>query len=207
MPVIDLYNKEKKKVSDITLSDVVFNAEIKKYLLHDIVRSQLAKKRSAHAKTKTRSEIRGSGAKPWKQKGTGRARAGTKKSPIWRGGGTVFGPTGNENYEKKVPKKVMLSALRVALSVKCKDEQIIALDEFNMDAIKTKEFAGTLDKLEAKNCLFVINERDENIEKSSRNLSKMKVISADHINVYDILKYENLVLTKPSIEKIEKRLG
>jgi large subunit ribosomal protein L4 len=207
MPVIDLVNKEKKKVSDITLSDSVFDVEIKKYLLHDVVKMQLANKRCASAKTKTRSEIAGSGAKPWRQKGTGRARAGTRKSPIWRGGGTIFGPTGNENYKLKLPKKVVSSALKVALSVKCKEDKIIALDEFKMDKIKTKDFVDTLQKLETKNCLFVINDRDENIERSSRNVSNMKVISADHINVYDILRYDSLVLTKPSIEKIEKRLG
>jgi len=207
MPVLDLYNKEKKKVSEITLSDDIFNVEIRKDLLHDVVRMQLAKKRSACAKTKTRSEVTGSGAKPWRQKGTGRARAGTKKSPIWRGGGTVFGPTGRENYELKMTKKTVMKALKVALSVKCKEAKILALDEFSMDKIKTKEFVDTLNKLDTPNCLFVINDRDENIERSSKNVSHMKVISADHINVYDILKYDALVLTKPSIEKIEKRLG
>ncbi len=207
MPVIDLYDKENKKVSEITLNDSIFNVEIKKHLLYEVVKMQLAARRSAKAKTKTRSEVRGSGAKPWRQKGTGRARAGTKKSPLWRSGGTVFGPTGTENYNLRVPKKVMKAALKVALSVKCKDNELIALDDYNMDKIKTKEFVQTLTNLDAKNCLFVISDRDDTIEKSSRNIPNMKVLSADHINVYDILKYDSLVLTKPSIEKIEKRLG
>ena len=207
MPVLDLFNKEKKKVGDITLSDIVFDVEIKKHLLYDVVKMQLANRRCARAKTKTRSEIAGSGAKPWRQKGTGRARAGTKKSPIWRSGGTVFGPTGRENYTLKMPKKVMVAALRVALSSKCKESKILALESYKLDQVKTKEFSNTLNSLEMHNCLFVIDERDENIEKSSRNIPKMKVISADHINVYDILKYDALILTKPSIEKIEKRLG
>jgi large subunit ribosomal protein L4 len=207
MPVLDLFNKEKEKVSEITLSDSVFDVEIKRHLLHDAVKAQLANRRSASAKTKGRAEVAGSGAKPWRQKGSGRARAGTRKSPIWRGGGVVFGPTGKENYEIKLPKKVVKNALKVALSVKCKEKKIVALDEFKMDNIKTKDFIGTLNKLETGNCLLVINDRDANIEKSSRNVPGVKVISADHINVYDILKYESLILTKPSIEKIEKRLG
>lgn len=207
MPVLDLYNKEKKKVSQITLNDAVFGVEMNKHLLYEVVRMQLANRRSGTAKTKTRSEITGSGAKPWRQKGTGRARAGTKKSPIWRSGGTVFGPTGEQNYKQKLPKKVVMAALRVALSSKLSDNNILALDEFNMDKIKTKEFVETLNKLETKNCLFVIDDRNEIIEKSSKNVANMKVISADHINVYDILKYDSLILTKPSIDKIEKRLG
>lgn len=175
--------------------------------MHDVVKMQLANKRCALAKTKGRSEVNGSGTKPWRQKGTGRARAGSKQSPIWRGGGVVFGPTGKENYEIRLPKKVVKGALKIALSVKCKEDKILALDDFKMEQIKTKDFVNTLNKLEARNCLFVINDRDANVEKSSRNVTNMKVISADHINVYDILKYDLLVLTKPSIEKIEKRLG
>jgi large subunit ribosomal protein L4 len=207
MPVLDLLNKEKVKVSEITLNDNVFNVDIKKHLLHDVVKMQLANRRSARAKTKARSEIAGSGGKPWRQKGTGRARVGSRKSPLWVGGGIIFGPTGNENYKQKLPKKVIKAALRVALSEKCKESKIVALDDFKMDKIKTKDFVESLNKLDLNNCLFVIEDRDINIERSSRNVSNMKVISADYINVYDILKYDTLVLTKPSIEKIEKRLG
>ncbi len=207
MAVLDLFNKDKVKVSEITLDDKVFGVEVNTHLLYEVVKAQLSNKRCAHAKTKTRGDVVGSTAKPWRQKGTGRARAGSKKSPLWRGGGTVFGPTGRENYKVKLPKKIMKAALISALTSKCIDNKILALDDFKMDTVKTKEFASTLNKLELSNCLFVIDGRDFNVEKSSRNVPNMKVIGADHINVYDILRYDALVLTKPSIEKIEKRLG
>ena len=166
---------------------------------------QLASRRSGTASTKTRSDVSGGGKKPWRQKGTGRARAGTTRSPIWRGGGIVFGPTPH-SYDIRVPKKVRRLALISALSMKFKEERMIVLRDFPMDEIKTKRFQEVIDRFGFKKTLFVIDESRPLLEKSSRNIRDVKMVRSEGINVYDLLKYDHVVLLEPSIKKIEGAL-
>jgi large subunit ribosomal protein L4 len=205
MAVTKVYNTKNESVGEVTLNDDLFGVEVKKYILHDVVKMQLANRRSGNASTKTRVEVAGSGAKPWKQKGTGRARAGARQSPIWRGGGVAFGPKPRD-YSYKLPKKVRRLGLKMALSARCSEEQIVVLDSLEMSAIKTKDFQTILTNLDVKNALVVIADHDQNIELSSRNIPKVKVIPASGVNVYDILLHEKLILVQSSIEKLEERL-
>ena len=205
MAVTKVYNTKNENVGEITLNDDLFGVEVKKYILHDVVKMQLANRRSGNASTKTRVEVAGSGAKPWKQKGTGRARAGARQSPIWRGGGVAFGPKPRD-YSYKLPKKVRRLGLKMALSARCSEEQIVVLDALDMSAIKTKDFQAILTNLNVKNALVVIADHDQNVELSSRNIPKVKVLPASGVNVYDILLHEKLILVQSSIEKLEERL-
>lgn len=205
MAVIDVRNQRGENVSKVELADGIFNVEVKPDILHEVVRMQLANRRSASASVKRRSEVKGSGAKLFRQKGTGRARRGNIKSPLLRGGGVTFGP-GDNNYKLKVPKKKRKAALKMALSIKLSDNTLIVVDKIELDEIKTKKFQEVVDSLKLTKALFVIDEKDKKLELSARNLPGIKILKKEGLNVYDILKYQNLVLVEPSIKGIEGRL-
>ncbi len=206
MPVVSVYDIEKNKVAEVALNDAVFGAEVNRDVIYEVVRMQMAAKRQGTHDTKERGEIRGGGKKPWRQKGTGRARVGTTRSPLWRGGGTVFGPTPRD-YSFTVPKKVRRLALISALSMKVKEEKLLVLKDFPLAEVKTKKFKEVLDRFGLKKTLVVIGEADVALEKSSRNLPDVKMMRCEGINVYDLLKYDSLVLLEPSIQKIEGALA
>jgi large subunit ribosomal protein L4 len=205
MAVVDVLNSKAEKVSQTDLTDDIFNIDVKSSVLHEVVKMQLASKRAGSASVKHRSDVRGSGAKLFRQKGTGRARRGDIKAPLLRGGGSVFGPD-PRSYAYRVPKKVRKLALKMALSSKLKANSLVVVDKIEMDKIKTKAFIDLMDALNAKNALIVTDKKNENLERSARNVPGVKVLRIEGLNVYDILKYENLVLTEPSIKSIEGRL-
>ncbi|MDJ0856822.1 MAG: 50S ribosomal protein L4 [Desulfobacterales bacterium] len=206
MAVLDVINQEGKKVSQAELADDCFNVEVKSSVLHEVVKMQLAKRRAGSAAVKNRSDIRGSSRKLFRQKGTGRARRGNIKSPLLRGGGVAFGPH-PKDWGYKVPKKVRRLALKMALSSKLQEESLTILDQISLAAIKTKDFAAILAELDIDNALIVTSEKDEKLELSSRNLPQVKILRTEGLNVYDILKYNRLVLLEPSIKQIEGRLA
>jgi large subunit ribosomal protein L4 len=202
MPIVGVYDIENKKVSDIQLSDMVFGAPVNEDVIYQVVRMQMAARRSGTASTKGRSEVSGGGKKPWKQKGTGRARAGHSRSPLWRGGGIIFGPK-PRSYAFKVPKKVRRLALVSALSMKLKEDQMTVLRDFPMEEIKTKKFKQVIDLFGFKKVLFVIDGDQQVLLKSSRNIKDLKMIRSEGVNVYDLLKYDHVVFLEPAINKIE----
>jgi len=206
MPVISVYDIEKNKISEVELDEAVFSAPVKEHLIHEVVRMQLASRRRGTASTKRRSEVRGGGRKPWRQKGTGRARAGTIRSPLWRGGGIVFGPHPRD-YSFKVTKKVRKAALKAALSLKVQQDKLWILRDFPMDEIKTKKFKEVLDRFDLTSVLFVLDKSDPMLEKSSRNIKDIKMIRSEGVNVYDILRHESIVLLEPSVKMIERALS
>ena len=205
MSVVDVLNCKGEKVSQRELPDALFDVPIKRSVLHEIVTMQLSCRRSGFATVKHRSDIRGSGRKLFRQKGTGRARRGNIKSPLLRGGGVVFGPD-NRSYSYKVPKKKKRLAIKMALSSKLKNHEIIVLDQFELEKIKTKDFIKVINILDVANALIVTEKKNENLELSSRNVPGIKVMRTGGINVYDILKYKYLVLLESSVNEIEGRL-
>jgi large subunit ribosomal protein L4 len=205
MAVADVFDIEKKKVAEVELSDAVFGAEVNEAVVYDVVRMQMAARRSGTSSTKTRSDVSGGGKKPWRQKGTGRARAGTTRSPIWRGGGIVFGPHPRD-YSFSVSKKVRKKALISVLSMKLKEDKMLILKDFPMEKISTKAFKNVVDLFGFKKVLFVLDRENEYLLKSSRNIRNIKMIRSEGINVYDVLNYEHLVLLEPSVKKIEGAL-
>lgn len=205
MPVVDVQNTKGKKVSQVDLAEDIFEVEIKTNILHEIVTMQLANRRAASAAVKHRSDVKGSGKKLFRQKGTGRARRGDIKSPLLRGGGVIFGPDGRK-YTQRVSKKVRKTALKMALSSKLKGNELVVLDQFELAEIKTKNFVGALDTLKLENALIISADQNENLELSARNVPGVKVLRSDGLNVYDILKYKTLVLIEPAIKNIEGRL-
>lgn len=205
MSTVDVVNTSNEKVGEIELSADVFDLTVKEHLLHDMVRMQRAAKRAGNASTKTRVEVRGGGAKPWRQKGTGRARAGTRTSPIWRGGGVTFGPKPRD-YSFKLNRKVKKQALAMAMSARLQEGNLVVVDDFVMDEIKTKKFVSIMSGFDFENCLLITNGSDEVVNKSARNVNGFKVMSIDGLNVYDILLHKKLMLVKPVIENLEKRL-
>ncbi|MEN6468248.1 MAG: 50S ribosomal protein L4 [Smithella sp.] len=205
MAVADVFDIEKKKVAEVELSDAVFGAEVNEATIHDVVKMQLASRRSGTSATKGRSDVRGGGKKPWRQKGTGRARSGTSRSPIWRGGGIVFGPQPRD-YSYSVPKKVRKNALISVLSMKVKEEKMTILRDFPMEKISTKAFQKVVERFGLKKALFVIEQDNAVLMKSSRNIKSVKMIRSEGLNVYDVLKYEHLILLEPSVKKIEGAL-
>ena len=205
MAVVDVQNIKGEKVSQIDLSEVIFNVSPKGSVLHEVATMQLAGRRSGSASVKNRSDIRGSRRKLFRQKGTGRARRGDIKSPLLRGGGVVFGPV-NRSYSYKVPKKVRKLALKMALSSKLQKNTIIVLDRFELETIKTKQFIEVINALNVKNALIISDQKNEKLELSSRNVPCIKVQRVEGLNVYDILKYKNLILLESSIKGIERRL-
>ena len=204
MPVLDVYDIEKRKISEINLNDDIFNVEIKPHLISDVAIMQQTNRRRGTASTKNRAMVRGGGVKPWRQKGTGRARVGSRRSPLWVGGGTVFGPT-PKDYSYSLPKKVRREALKSVLTLKLKEDKITILDSFKLKEIKTNALIQTLRNLDIENVL-IIDQDNLNLERSARNIQNAKVLPPEGLNVYDILKYENLILVVPSVEKIEARL-
>lgn len=187
------------------LPESIFGVSIRPHLLHQTVIMQLNNRRSGTASTKTRGLVRGSGRKPWRQKGTGRARVGSIRSPLWTGGGTTFGPQPRD-YSYRLPKKARREALLSALSLRHQDEKVIVIDKLELAEIKTKLMLEVLKDLGVESALIVIHESDEKIERSARNLGTVKVLRADGLNVYDILRYEHLVLTEQALGVIEERL-
>lgn len=206
MAAFEVLNQKGEKVSDITLSDEIFDLEVKKDILNTVVRMQLNARRSGTASAKGRSEIKGSTAKLFRQKGTGRARRGNIKSPLLRGGGVVFGPK-PRSYDIKVPKKVRKTAKKMALSAKSQANTLKILNSIELEDIKTKSFAAILKALEINNALIVVDEMDDKVALSARNIPNVKVLHVDGLNVYDVLKYKNLVLLESSAKTIEGRLA
>jgi len=205
MAVVDVINSKAEKVSQTDLVDTIFNIPVKGSILHEVVTMQLAKRRSGSAAVKHRSDVKGSGRKIFRQKGTGRARRGDSKSPLLRGGGSTFGPD-PRSYAYKVSKKVRRLALKMALSSKLKEEKLLVLNEFELDKIKTREFVKVMNALNTKNALIITEKKNENLELSARNVPQIKVLRVEGLNVYDILKYKNIVLLESSIKSIEGRL-
>ena len=205
MTVLHVYNLKNEKISEVELNDEIFDVPIKKHILHQVVIGQLASHRSGTAAAKGRSDVKGSGAKLWRQKGTGRARVGSASSPIRRGGGVAFGPVPYK-YVNKVPKKVKKAALRMALTDKVQSDHMIVLDNFELPEIKTKEFVGVMKGFDIKKALIVTQDKSVNLEKSSRNVPWVKVMRYQGLNVYDILKYDHLFLEQSAIGKIQEAL-
>jgi large subunit ribosomal protein L4 len=205
MPVCDVVNNSAEKIGKIEISDALLQVEVKPEILHEVVCMQRANRRSGNASTKTRGEVRGGGAKPWRQKGTGRARAGTNNSPIWRGGGTTFGPKPRD-YSYKLPKKVRRLALRMAISARFGEGNMVVLDSFGLKGIKTSEFVKVMKNFDFKNCLIVTAGDDPVVIKSARNVVGYRVIPVAGLNVYDILKHSKLMLIQESIKGLEERL-
>ncbi|MFC4765948.1 50S ribosomal protein L4 [Effusibacillus consociatus] len=204
MPKVPVLNMEGKQVGEIELADSIFGIEPNQHVLHEAVVAQLASLRRGTHDVKNRSEVRGGGRKPWRQKGTGRARQGSIRAPQWVGGGTVFGPT-PRSYAYKLPKKVRRLALKSALSSKVNENAIIVLDSLNFDAPKTKEMARVLTNVNAaKKALVVGLDTNTNAELSARNIPGVKFVKATGISVYDLLNHDSLVITKDAIAKVEE---
>lgn len=205
MAVVDVLNSAGEKVSQVNLPESIFDVPVKKSVLHEVVKMQLACKRAGTASVKHRSDVKGSGRKLFRQKGTGRARRGDIKSPLLRKGGSVFGPD-PKSYAYKVPKKVRRLALKMALTSKLKENELVLINEFDMDEIKTKNFVRILDAIQVENGLIVTDKKNEILERSSRNVPGIKVLRSQGLNVYDILKYKHLLLLESSVKEIEGRL-
>jgi large subunit ribosomal protein L4 len=188
------------------LNEALFGAKTRAHLLHQAVVMQLANRRAGTAATKTKGFVSGGGKKPWRQKGTGRARSGSIRSPIWVGGGTVFGPTPRD-YSYRMPRSARREALRSALSAKNRDGKLIVVDKLVLDAPKTKLMAQALAELKVTSALIVIAQGDATIERSARNLPKVKVLRVDGLNVYDLLRYEHLILTDGALKALEERFA
>ncbi len=205
MAVCDVVNNQAEKVGEVELKDTLFAVEVNTGILHEVVCMQRANRRSGNASTKTRGDLRGGGAKPWRQKGTGRARSGTKNSPVWRGGGTVFGPKPRD-YSYSMPKKVRRLALKMALSARLSEGNLVVVDDLGLNEIKTRDFVSVMDNFKFDDCLVITMDADDTASKSSRNAAGYKVLPVAGLNVYDILKYSKLMLVQNSIAKIEERL-
>ena len=205
MAVCDILNIRAEKVGEIDLNDLLFNVEINTGILHEVVCMQRANRRSGNACTKTRGEVSGGGAKPWRQKGTGRARAGSRTSPVWRGGGTVFGPKPRD-YSYTMPKKVKRLALKMAMTARKLEGNLVVVDKFELPEAKTKEFVNVMNNFQFENCLIVTGELDDIINLSSRNAVAYNVLQVAGLNLYDILKYSKLMLLQSSLPLIEERL-
>jgi large subunit ribosomal protein L4 len=205
MAVVEVHNIAGKPVAQMELPDEVFNVPVKTHVLHDVVTMQLANRRSANPKVKHRGDVAGSTRKLYKQKGTGRARRGDIKSPLLRGGGVIFGPDGR-TYAHLLPKKVRQLALKMAISSKLQEKALVVLDGFDLAEIKTKAFIAVMQALQLKSALIVTETKNDTLERSSRNVPAIKVLRSEGLNVYDVLKYETLVLLQPAIKTIEGRL-
>ena len=199
MAKVSVYNMEGKEVETMELDDAVFGVEINEHLVHMAVVQQLANNRQGTQKAKTRSEVRGGGRKPWRQKGTGHARQGSTRAPQWTGGGVVFAPTPRD-YSFKMNKKEKRAALKSALSSRVAEKKLVVVDELKLDQIKTKDFVKVLDNLNVEKALVVLNDND----KSARNIPTVKTATINNINVYDILKYNTLVVTKDAVNTIQE---
>ena len=203
---IDVYNAAKEKVSELELNEAVFGAEVKEHLWYAVVRYQMAKRRAGTHSTKGRAEVSGGGKKPWKQKGTGRARQGSIRSPQWRGGGVTFGPK-PRSHAFKLNKKVRQSALCGALSRRVQENQLVILDKLEFAGPKTKQVIDLMTRFSLNDTLVVLSGRDEVVEKSARNLQTVTVLPAEGLNVYDVLNHRNLVMTADAVQAVVARLG
>jgi large subunit ribosomal protein L4 len=206
MPTVDIYNIAKEKVGELDLKDEIFGVEVKGHVLHEVVTWQRACRRAGSASTKTRGEVRGGGHKPWRQKGTGRARSGSNRSPIWTGGGTTFGPR-PRSYAYTLPKQVRRLALKMALSSKVANGRLVVLDAYPQGTPKTKDFIQVLKTFGINQALFITPEEHAALELSARNVPGVQVMLPMGLNVYDILKYDHLVLFSPALDQIEARLA
>ncbi len=203
MAKVSVYNMEGKEVETMELDDAVFGVEVNEHLVHMAVVQQLANNRQGTQKAKTRSEVRGGGRKPWRQKGTGHARQGSTRAPQWTGGGIVFAPKPRD-YSFKMNKKEKKLALLSALTSKVADNKIVVLDEFKLDEIKTKKFAEVMNNLKVSKALVVLEGENKNVVLSGRNIPTVKVSATNEINTYDVLKYDTLVVTKAAVEKLQE---
>ncbi|CFX04301.1 Ribosomal protein L4/L1e, bacterial-type [Syntrophomonas zehnderi OL-4] len=204
MPKVAVYNMAGAQVGEIELNDNVFGIEPNEAVMYDFVKMQLANKRQGTSSTKTRTEVRGGGRKPWRQKGTGRARVGSSRNPVWRGGGIAFGPKPRD-YSYRLPQKVRRLALKSALSTKALDNKIVVVDELNFEQPKTKMMVQALEALKVgKKTLVVTADGNVNVTKSARNIEGVKPLRADFINVYDILKYDTLLITRDAVAMVEE---
>jgi large subunit ribosomal protein L4 len=205
MAVVDVINTAGEKVSEVKLSDDIYSVPIKKDVLHEVVKMQLANRRTATAMVKHRGDVTGSTRKLFRQKGTGRARRGDIKSPLLKGGGVIFGPDGRK-YAYKLPKKVRRLALKMALSSKLQQNALKVINDFELDEIKTRKFINIMNTLNLNKTLIISDKDNQNLELSSRNVPEVKVMRTEGLNVYDILKYDYLVLVQGSLDAIEGRL-
>ncbi|MEN1762163.1 50S ribosomal protein L4 [Anoxynatronum sibiricum] len=204
MPTVPVYNVSGEKVSEIQLNDSIFGVEINTHVMHAVVKNQLANKRQGTQSAKTRAEVRGGGRKPWRQKGTGRARHGSSRSPIWVGGGTVFAPKPRD-HSYKLPKKVRRLALKSALSSKVLSETLIVLDDLQMTQPKTKEMTNILKNLKVDGkALIVMEQVNDSVIRSARNIPGIQTTLVNTLNVYDILKYDRFIITRNAVEKVEE---
>ncbi|HFL3267733.1 TPA: 50S ribosomal protein L4 [Clostridioides difficile] len=204
MPKLNVLNVSGQNVGEIELSDSIFGVEVNGHVLYEVVKNQLANKRQGTQSAKTRAEVRGGGRKPWKQKGTGRARQGSTRSVQWVGGGVAFAPK-PRSYKYTLPKKVRRLAMKSALSSKVQNSEVIVLDALNMDAPKTKEFAQMLNNINAaKKALVVIADKNDNVIKSARNIEGVQTALVNTMNVYDILKYDSFIITTDAVKKVEE---
>jgi large subunit ribosomal protein L4 len=205
MATIDLYNQQKQKVGELALDDTIFNAEVKEYLIHEAVKIFLANRRAGTVAVKTRAQVSGGGKKPYKQKGTGNARQGCIRAPHYPGGGVAHGPKAKE-YNLAMNKKARKAAIRSALSLRFKDNQMTVLDSFNLADISTKGFVGVLTQFELGKSLVVIDGPNNNLELSARNVKDVKVTKVEAINIFDIMKYPNIIFTQDAVRKVEGAL-
>lgn len=203
MPTVALYNINGEQVGELALKDEIFGVKVHETVLHEAVVMHMARRRQGTHDTKTRSEVSGGGRKPWRQKGTGRARHGSIRSPIWRGGGIIFGPHPRD-YSYSLPRKVRRLALKSALSSKVNSGDIVVLDDLKLDRPKTRDMVRILNNLKVDDALVVTAERNETVEKSARNIPNIKPLVATGLNVYDILAYDKLVMTKDAVAKVEE---
>ncbi|HHT70532.1 MAG: 50S ribosomal protein L4 [bacterium] len=206
MPTIPVFNLDGETVGEITLSEAVFGVPMNAGLLHQSVVRHQANQRLGTASTKTRSEVSGGGRKPWRQKGTGRARVGSIRSPLWRHGGIIFGPT-PRSFAQQMPRKMRRLAVKVALSDKVRQGKFVVLEDLDLPAAKTKEMVKVLANLDAKKALIVTAGRDDQVQRSARNIPEVETLEAVALNVYDILRHDRLIITRDAVARVEEVLG
>ncbi|ACA54820.1 50S ribosomal protein L4 [Clostridium botulinum] len=203
MAKVDLFNQNGEKVGDLQLADSVFGVEVNTYAMHQVVKALLANKRQGTQSAKTRAEVSGGGIKPWRQKGTGRARQGSIRAPQWIHGGIVFAPKPRD-YRMSIPKSMKKVAIKSALTSKVNENLMVVVDEIKLETPKTKEVVKMLNAFNAKKTLIITNNAEENVYKSARNIEGVQIIPVNNINVYDVLKYDKVIITKDAVSKIEE---
>ncbi len=206
MSIAKVYNQEGKEVAELELNKAIFGLPWNNDLVHQAVRTYMANQRQVIASTKTRAEVSGGGRKPWRQKGTGRARHGSIRSPLWVGGGVTFGPTSERNFKLKINKKMARKAFLTALSAKAKDNEILFLDDLKIASVKTKEMAKIMANFpQVKKGLVVLSENNNILKNASRNLPKLDVVNINNLNIFNVLKYQYLIFTKSAVEYLNKK--
>lgn len=203
---VKIYNQEGKEVAEIELNEAIFGLTWNNDLVHQAVRVAFANKRPVLASTKTRAEVRGGGRKPWRQKGTGRARHGSIRSPLWKGGGVTFGPTTERNFKLKINKKMAKKAFLTALSAKAKDNEILVLDDLKLSVPKTKEMAKVMSNFpQVKSGLLILSGLNENVKRAAKNLPNLEIVNINNLDIFNVLKYQYLIFTKDGIEYLNKK--